>query len=891
MSRLFCHFLCITALLMYPIAVGGEEPKPPRIDLYGDPLPPGALMRMGTIRLLHTMAEILFSIDGKQLISWDNGGELRFWDVATGKLVRRQQLTAKLKGDEKFGVRELSTAGNCLAVWGEALHLLDAKTGKDRGRISTRNKKYSYLLSIFSPKGDFLALQMSDVDGESETEIWDVNAIKKVQTLDMPPHVKLVSAAFTPDGKRLAGIAEMKDDSGRRNNALRYLFLWDTATGKLLCTRKDLHRIDVHDLAFSPDGKTLAVGGRGEAAMRFLAVDTLAEKTKLTAPADLGSARFLIRPTYSPDGRQLAAVYGIHEAGGEGFQYWIPHGVLLWELPEAKEPRRVQAGGGFRVWGSGGIQLAFAPDSKTLACRSGNAFRLFDAVSGRPLHQRPGHDQNGLGLAASPDGQLLASGDNDGVLRLWDAATSKQLWQSEDADLSISHCLFSDNGKRVAGSNRDGPFFDLQACEVETGKKLGKISVRREDGCFYAAALSADGKRFMGVYAKCINLPPGNLSFWDVLSGNRLSQRPYKPIIQEDDNGKNYGFPAEFSADGEQLSVWLGDRLGLAGVTTGCLMAKLPKEATLPLDFSPDGRLVTAMIQPSKEADPDREGEEVRALIETATGQEIVRLKWKAPNKIAFAFDNRSLIVSDHHHLSVWDAVTGEKRHQRAWPNNIKESKDEDGFNYVPTVAPLPGGRVAASMAEGDILVWDLQPSTGPNRAPERRMGREELESLWSDLAGDAGKAYRAIARLTNAPSESIAFLQEKLRPSVEDKRIAKLLADLDSDSFEAREKATRELTRLYAQAEPILRTALESQPSLEMRRRIEVILSEPRWAPPPSPRKLRAIAVLEYVGTPEAQRLVEKLAGGAASPETRAARAALPRLHRFSEANKRGNK
>lgn len=63
------------------------------------------------------------------------------------------------------------------------------------------------------------------------------------------------------------------------------------------------------------------------------------------------------------------------------------------------------------------------------------------------------------------------------------------------------------------------------------------------------------------------------------------------------------------------------------------------------------------------------------------------------------------------------------------------------------------------------------------------------------------------------------------------------------------------------------------------MRRRIEVILSEPKWAPPLSLRTLRAIAVLERIGTPEARRILEKLAGGAAAPETREAQKSLQRL------------
>jgi hypothetical protein len=78
-----------------------------------------------------------------------------------------------------------------------------------------------------------------------------------------------------------------------------------------------------------------------------------------------------------------------------------------------------------------------------------------------------------------------------------------------------------------------------------------------------------------------------------------------------------------------------------------------------------------------------------------------------------------------------------------------------------------------------------------------------------------------------------------------------------------------------------MLRQALQNNPSLEMRRRTEAILAAPRRPQAGDLRNLRATAVLERIGTPEARGMLEKLAGGAAAPETRAAQAALRRLRR----------
>jgi hypothetical protein len=107
------------------------------------------------------------------------------------------------------------------------------------------------------------------------------------------------------------------------------------------------------------------------------------------------------------------------------------------------------------------------------------------------------------------------------------------------------------------------------------------------------------------------------------------------------------------------------------------------------------------------------------------------------------------------------------------------------------------------------------------------------------------------------------------------------LLADLDGDSFERRKAAVKRLKELGLQAEPALRAALGEKPSAEQRRRIEEVLAALPPAPqPPSAeelRQLRALIVLERIGSPEARRLLEEVAKGPESALlTRQARAAL---------------
>jgi hypothetical protein len=108
---------------------------------------------------------------------------------------------------------------------------------------------------------------------------------------------------------------------------------------------------------------------------------------------------------------------------------------------------------------------------------------------------------------------------------------------------------------------------------------------------------------------------------------------------------------------------------------------------------------------------------------------------------------------------------------------------------------------------------------------------------------------------------------------------VARLLAKLDDDDFATREAAAEELAKLGEQAGPILR-ALLKKPSPEVRRRLRDIRAVRH---PEVSRQVRAVWVLERIGTPEARQLLKVLSGGApAARLTKEARATLDRLARL---------
>jgi hypothetical protein len=128
-------------------------------------------------------------------------------------------------------------------------------------------------------------------------------------------------------------------------------------------------------------------------------------------------------------------------------------------------------------------------------------------------------------------------------------------------------------------------------------------------------------------------------------------------------------------------------------------------------------------------------------------------------------------------------------------------------------------------------------------------------------------------------------MLSRRLQPvaALDPKRIATLIADLDSNDFQVRQKADTELEKAGRQVAPALRQALAKQPSREAGRRLKVVIEHVERLPFASADTLRAIRaqeVLEQIGTAEAIGVLRRIAAGAAgAAETEDARAALKRL------------
>jgi len=190
---------------------------------------------------------------------------------------------------------------------------------------------------------------------------------------------------------------------------------------------------------------------------------------------------------------------------------------------------------------------------------------------------------------------------------------------------------------------------------------------------------------------------------------------------------------------------------------------------------------------------------------------------------------------------------------------------------------------LAISSGDNRIRIWDPYSSAEESRT--RNISRKDVELAWAELGSDDPvKGYRAMCNLVHAPEHSVPFLSERSQrlSQVDPQRIAQLVSKLDDGRFDVRRKATEDLEELGGLAEPALRKRLAEEPAPEVRRRAEGLLKKLE-SPVTSAgrlRVLRAVEVLEHIGTPEARKVLQSLSQGMLGTDlTEGARAALERL------------
>src|SRR5437868_4043951 len=145
-----------------------EKGRSPRLDLYGDPLPPGALTRLSTVRLRHDhiVQALAFSPDGKTLASGGFDYTVRLWNLSSRQEIRRLgQIHARsgaYNGARLVHAVAYSPDGKKLAAAldDNSVHVWEAETGKELFKLTAHQGPAHCVL--FSPDGKLFATGSAD---------------------------------------------------------------------------------------------------------------------------------------------------------------------------------------------------------------------------------------------------------------------------------------------------------------------------------------------------------------------------------------------------------------------------------------------------------------------------------------------------------------------------------------------------------------------------------------------------------------------------------------------------------------------------------------------------------------------------------------------------------
>lgn len=867
-----------------------EAARPAKIatDRLGDPLPPGALARLGTTRLRHGREVPLvgFLPGGKTVLTASRDGTLRQWEVPTGKELRRVAVAAPDHPDDSGGLvlrlggggpnaadAVLSRDGKVLATLGTggSIRLWDAVAGKESRKLVPPGGGVAGM--ALSTDGKLLAILGSD----STVRVLETakgNQIARLgePVMENPNGVFLILGggrgssparlAFSPDGATLAVVLP------GANGKPASFKLWDARNGK---ERRRLEGADVAAAvapAFSPNGKLLAWARPGAVILADAVTGKMVHRLKLDAESNLTPAF-----SFAPDGQTLAA----RDSTGR---------IALWSVHDGKRLRAFA----LTDAASGPGTLAFSPDSKLLAVSEGGAVRLLDAANGKELPGPTGHRAVVSRVAYAANGRTVltwgeAGAGGDG--RVWDAVTGKELRRVRVPEGAVA-CTPSADGRLLACVHSDR---SVRLWDAATGKEQHRLAVPKTGSTL---PVFVPGDRLVAVQG--IEKGKVVVAFFDVATGKSVRRIDVRTTgtgqsVIEFPISRSSGFA--FAPDGKVLAVPLNSSVvGLWDVDTGRRLRTIQvpeRQAVRGITFAPDGYTLALDL-----------GEGRLGLWETATGRSrgLLRAKQKSVNRdmmmtfivangvdlslravrpaprLAFSPDGRLLAqaLADGA-VVLWDAAAG------------KEVRRLHGHEApVEALAFAPSGnRLATVSRDTTGLIWDAAARTG-TPPPVRPLAGAELERRWAELAGDdAARAYEAVCALSAASGQAVPLLKQRVRPAVaaDAERIGKLIKELSSEMFTIRSRAFSELEKAGESTAPLLRRALMTDPPLETRRRLEDLLERVSGVTPAGDRlrQVRAVEVLERAGTPEAREVLRTLAGGA--PEalvTRTARASLAR-------------
>ena len=537
-----------------------------------------------------TVNSAAFSADGRLVITASDDNTARVWDAQTD-----QPLGSPLKHNGTVNSAAFSTDGRRVITASSdgTARMWDAETGQPFGSPLKHNGPIYF--AAFSTDGRRVITASFD----NTARVWDAETGQPVGS-PLKHEGPINSAAFSADGRR---VVTASDDNTAR--------AWDAETGKPLGNNPLEHEFAVNSAAFSADGRRVVTASRDDTARVWDAETGQPLGSPLKHDGTVNSAAF------SADGRRVIT------ASNDGT-------ARVWDA-ETGQPLSNPLKHEFVV-----NSATFSTDGqRVVTASSDNTARVWDAATGQPLGSPLKHDRDVTSATFSADGQRVVTASLDNTARVWDAATGQPLGSPLKHDGYVFSAAFSADGQRVVTASRDNT---ARVWDAATGQPLG--SPLKHDRDVTSATFSADGQRV--VTASLDN----TARVWDAATG-----QPLGSPLKHDGTVTS----AAFSGDGQRVvtASWDNTARVWDAATGQPLGSPLKHDGTVTsAAFSGDGqRVVTASW------------DNTARVWDAATGQPLGSpLKHdRDVTSATFSADGQRVVTASRDNTArVWDAATGQ---------------------------------------------------------------------------------------------------------------------------------------------------------------------------------------------------------------------------------------
>jgi WD40 repeat protein len=719
---------------------------------------------------------------------------------------------------------------------------------------------------------------------KARVQVWNVEKGTQVRTwksddlVDKSKGLSLIEVALSPSGEKMAWLG-YPDVITKEPSCT--VFLYDTKSGKLLREVKGLR--DTDNITLIDEGDTLVLAPRHGSFEPPTKVHRLGKYPVVHIPT--GKVKYYCDFHPSDTGPSMRGAFRI----GNSLYTLDNIGMIRWDFATGKK---------LDAWTRSSLQSAWSADGKRTAAARGARLQLC-GENFKPL--APAKEiADAPNVQFLPDGRLRTRGwvdawfEERSQLDTWDIDKGQIVTSLHEPDRRPPDKRFPTVGQSIGSASCDAEY-TLAAYRDKEGfavmnlltKKIVRLEMRTETDSCWEPSMSEDGARVL-VVAK--GKESALIRWFDPHTGkeqgaysvrNNEIKDPESPRPFWFDEGKTIRY---LMPDGRLVLIDCASRK--VRFVVGFPVQPVSKKDTEPSWHQPwyyrDADHFILGERTGRTGDGSVSEREF-AVWGAKAGQLLRRFKLPPPGSNnphlsgRLSRDGRWLaaaIYETEHRVGIalFETATGRRLGELRAPNFFSD------FDFAPD-----GKTLAMSCDDTTVLIWDLERPLGKKPALPAPRTPAEAETHWKALADpDAEAMAPSLWALVRAPGHSLPLLQKELRPArlPDADRLRQLIARLGHANFNEREAASKELTRLGEISVTPLQEALQLKTlSLEQRRRIEELLPRVETGAPSCLRELRAIEVLERIGTAEARKIVESVATGDADALlTREARLVLGR-------------